>query len=177
MTFAAIEERRLKLGLSIDALLAAAGFSRSFYYRLDALPAERRRVALARLRIAMSRLAGKPQDLAVSENRLTLYTYLAVLALVCREKGVDPALVQANDPARKATADPDWLLAAQMRRLALYLANCGLGLNQAPLAKATGLTPAAVSLAIQKLEARRDTDADLDRWLDAMTEALGGGAT
>lgn len=89
------------------------------------------------------------------------------LSAVCRHLGLDFAAVKASDPKRGATANRTWRTESHARQLALYLANQLCGIPQAELARAAGLTPAAVCLALKAVEDRRD-----DPTFDALVQAI-----
>lgn len=76
------------------------------------------------------------------------------------------------DPARRATADPVWLSAAHTRRVAFAIANQVFGFSISDVARAAGVTKAAVSAAIREIEDLRDSDAALDRLLQRIEEIV-----
>lgn len=80
----------------------------------------------------------------------------AFLASACRHLSLDLAVVKASEPSRRATACHSWRQQAYVRQLALYLANQATGLPQAELARAIGVTRAAVCAAVREVEDRRD---------------------
>lgn len=170
-----IEAKRVAIGLSIEQLTGAAGVTSSYYRLLRQDSAQPRRAIIARLKAALSRLTGRPADLAAPEIRLVFYSYQMALALVCERAGVSTSTVHAQDPSRRATADKDWLAAAKLRRQAYYLLNCALGIDQADIAKATGMTPAAISLACRAIEQERDDDG-FDQLMDELTRTITGDA-
>jgi transcriptional regulator with XRE-family HTH domain len=136
----AIEERRLRLGVTIGQLERAAGISNGHYTRL------------------LKGTAARPTTIAKIEqalSRLEECVFKLCVAIVAMEAGTNAAFVFSHDPAKRATANPDWMRAAELRRKALYMANVVVGLPQATLARAAGMTKSAVSLAMQELEADR----------------------
>lgn len=152
-----IEERRRQAGFSQEMLARAAGIS-SGYYRNALTGARQASPALvARLKSGLYRLersAGEPQ------RHGTHVTWRLAVVLAARLYGEDPAAVLAHDPARRATADPQWLAAARVRERALYICHVICGLAQRELAAVAGMTPAAVSYAMGRVEDARDEDAD-----------------
>ncbi|MBB98344.1 MAG: hypothetical protein CML67_02220 [Rhodobacteraceae bacterium] len=98
----------------------------------------------------------------MGERALNPHTITYLVAIVCAARGeqVVPLDVLAHDPARRATSDPAWLAAARVRRRALYIANVCFGVSQADLARVSGMTAAAVSLAVNAVEDMRDDDDD-----------------
>ena len=148
----AIEERRRRLGVSIGQLERAAGISNGHYTRL-LKGVTARPPTLAKIDQALARLSRRedPHD----RERLEECVFKLCVAFVAMEAGTNAAFVFSHDPAKRATANPDWMRAADLRRKALYMANVVVGLPQATLARAAGMTKSAVSLAMQELEAER----------------------
>ncbi|KTR08583.1 hypothetical protein NS365_01205 [Aureimonas ureilytica] len=95
---------------------------------------------------------------------------------MCAREGVATGDVLRHDPARRATSDAAWLRAARLRQRAIALVNQGLDLPQSELARALGLTPAAVSLAMGAVEDARHDDPQLDRDMDELERLLRGEA-
>ena len=89
-----------------------------------------------------------------------MLVYRLCLGLVCQAEGVPVAEVLASDPGRRATFDPVWKRAADLRGRALYVAHAYCGIPQAQLAAAAGLTNAAVSLAMGRVEDACEPDDD-----------------
>ncbi|AZN71841.1 hypothetical protein D5400_11640 [Georhizobium profundi] len=148
----AIEDRRLALKVSIRKLERTAGLSHGEYRRIvDSQSC--RPTTIAKLEQALARLSRRedPHD----RERLEECVFRLCVAIVAMEAGTNAAFVFSHDPAKRATANPDWMRAAELRRKALYMANVVVGLPQATLARAAGMTKSAVSLAMQELEAER----------------------
>ena len=85
----------------------------------------------------------------------------------------DAAEIQLSMPQKRATADPQWRLAADMRRMAFGLANSGLGLSQAQIGRGAGVTRSAVHLALQQHEDARSAAA-YDARFDRLENAIRG---
>jgi chromosomal replication initiation ATPase DnaA len=98
-------------------------------------------------------------ELKDPDETLMLATYGGFLVTVCPHYGVTPQEVRATSPQRGATADKRWQACAHARQAAIYLTNTALGVQQHRLARALGLTRAAVCLAIRSVEDRRDDKA------------------
>ena len=101
--------------------------------------------------------------------------YQLYLTAVCAYQGLTLNQVK-RELARpgQPTFDRGWRRAAYARQLALYLANTIDNVPQARLAEVTGLTRAAVCLALRSIEYLRDVrdfDASIDLVADALTEA------
>lgn len=105
------------------------------------------------------------------ESRCAAQYRLAV-SLVAVAVKVSPRFILDADPARRATADPQWLRAAHLRRIALYIANQFLNVPQADLARAASMSKANVCVTLKDIEDARDTDDELARILDAVEEAF-----
>lgn len=168
-----IEARRAKAGIPVSRLAAAANLSaRVYFYHLhgERVPSAG---TIGRLKAALARLTGRAATAPATEARLVLLVYLAVLGVVCQQAGVATADVHRHDPNRRATADPDWQRAAKLRRRTVYLVNTAYGVAQSEIARAIGVTPAAVSLACKAIEDERE-DPATDLLFDTLTATLTG---
>lgn len=76
------------------------------------------------------------------------------------------------DPGRRATANPEWQRAAEVRRVGYFIANQFLGFRTSDLARAAGVTKQAVSSAIRELEWERDAEGGNNRQLDELLSRL-----
>jgi hypothetical protein len=94
--------------------------------------------------------------------------YETFLAAVCARQGLTPKEVkrQLARPGRP-NFDTQWRRAVYARQLALYLANTVHNVPQVRLADVTGLTKAAVCLALQAIEDLRE-----DRAFDRNVETV-----
>lgn len=138
------------MGISIDRLAAAASITERGY-----------RLCRAGQRAAGSDTIGK---LATALNRFRLgfgaeagqlaphAAFRVCLVLAAFYLNSDPKIALSTDPSRRANADPAWAKAAQVRRLAIWIANGQLGFGGADLARAAGLTKQAVSAAWRAIE-------------------------
>jgi len=161
----AIDQVRQAHGISMNRLAAEAGVSRTWYQTIDRDPARASEAVLSRLAAALRRLReGQRHDEAMLAS-LVAATYGGFLAAVCRELALDVALVRAADPRAGKTADVGWRAMARARQLAVYLTNISLGVQQRVLARAVGLTPAAICLGLKTIEDLRD-----DIAIDALIE-------
>lgn len=170
VAFDAIDEERRRRGLSIADVARRAGITDRTYANYRA-GARTLRPATARALWRALQMAGAPSETGPDEH--TRRHYRLVLALLAERHGVALPDVERHDPARRATNDPDWMRAARLRRLAVYLCNTAFALPQAELARVTGLSPAAVSLACADIEQERDEPAT-ERMLDDLTTLLIG---
>lgn len=133
---------------------------------LELALAGRRRLTrwyIRRCELAIEALQGG--DLGEAEPSIQHLTaiYRGFLAEACRLYGVD------MDAARVATAGEG----VRARHLALYLTNTELAIRGATLARLFGLTRAAVTLAIQGVEDRRE-DAAFDAEVSRIARRITG---
>jgi len=156
------------LGSSRGEVLRLAGMPENYLWRLLRGNVRLTRVALVRIRLAVSR--ARRMDTAPDGQRAAAGYRLAV-AVVGNFLGVSPAEILAADPGKRATADAAWLAAARQRRLALYVAHIYLGIPQAELARAAGMSKAAVSIAMNDVEDLRG-ELETERLLGAIEEAF-----
>ncbi|WDZ77928.1 hypothetical protein PWG15_05335 [Ensifer adhaerens] len=98
--------------------------------------------------------------------------YRMAIAFVAHAADVKPAFILEADPARRATADPLWLRAARLRRIALYIANQYLHVEQADLARAASMSKANVSYAMKDVEDDRQSDAEIEAIIRAVEGAF-----
>jgi hypothetical protein len=170
-----IERRRRTLRISTVRLCGSAGVGRQTYrYALAGLYAPRP-ATLAKLNHALHRFqigfAGEASRIAPHA------AYKACVILACFLADKDDwdkkaKIALGADPARRATADPVWLAAAHTRRVAFAIANQVFGFSISDVARAGGVTKAAVSAAIPELEDLRDHDAALDLLLNRLEEVV-----
>lgn len=171
MALAEIEARRAELDIPIHELERGADLSGGHYWRLLTGGCAPRPSTLARLEASLQRLASRA-NAAAGERALEGVFRLSVV-VAALATGADAAAAQASDPARRATQDPEWMAAAQVRRLAVYLINAGLGLSQTETAKAAGMSKQAVSQAVREIEERR-SDKAFERLVAGLETAIMG---
>lgn len=141
-----IERKRRRLGISQSQLASFAGVNRSHYSDIVHRKKEPRRDTVAKLRHALSRYENGRAEAQPA------MIYRLCLLYVCQVEHVDFENVLAQDPKRRATFDPAWKRAADAREKALYVSHTICGVPQRQLAAAAGVTPAAVSLAMGRVE-------------------------
>ncbi len=156
------------LTCSQSEVLRLAGMDRNYITRLLNREFKLTRAALQRIRLAAARARRK--DVAPDGQRAAS-AYRLAAAIVGHQLGVSPAEILAADPAKRATADPAWLAVARQRRLALYVAHIYLGIPQAELARAAGMSKAAVSIAMNDVEDLRG-EPETEALLSAIEEAF-----
>lgn len=126
------------------------------------------RAAFVRLRLAAAR--ARRQDFAPN-GHLAAASYRLAVALVADKFSSSPGKILASDPSKRATADPEWMASARLRRLALYVAHIYLRIPQAELAHAAGMSKAAVSIAMNDVEDLRG-EPETEALLAAIEEAF-----
>lgn len=140
-------EKIIAAGSSYAAVCRAAGVSASHFGH--ALAGRRRasRWYIRRCELALDRLlAGDPGE-AEPSDQLIRALYNAYLGEAARHYGIS-----LDEAGRAGTAGPR----AHARQLAWYLVNTEFCVRKATLARLFGLTRAALSLAINSVEDRRD---------------------
>lgn len=168
-----IEQRRLALKISRTELERAAGLSANY---LSAVAASRyvpRESTLARLNTALSNIAKKRGGGDMPDFPLTV-AYRLALIVAAHTLGHDASAAQAADPSRRATQCPDWMKAAEVRRLALYLLTSECGFSQSEVARAAGLTKQAVSEICRDMEAIRDEGSAFEAMVDTLRNWIMG---
>jgi hypothetical protein len=169
-------------GLKASLVLREAGLGSSYLYHvrrgmkpLTPRVAERIRQAISELRrqqklAAKAAVSADKEPADPSRSRCAAQYRMAV-GFVALAADVSPKFILSADPARRATADADWLRASRLRWIALYIANCYLHVSQADLARAACMSRANVCRSLQDLEDRRG-DAEIETILAAIEEAF-----
>lgn len=117
----------------------------------------RLRIALAQLKRNKS-IEGRGREVSAQypERGAALRAYRLAVALVAQSSQVQPSFILEADPAKRATADPKWMKAAKLRRLALYITSTYLDISQAELARAVGVSKATICVLLKELGDERD---------------------
>lgn len=141
-----IERKRRQLKLSASQLSALAGINPNHYSTLVARKANPKASTIANLRLALARHARGGAALP------PFLIYRLCLLYVCQAENANLVAVLAQDPTRRATQDPDWMRAAEIRGKALYIAHNYCSVPQKQLAEVVGISTAAVSQAMGRVE-------------------------
>ena len=168
-----IDRRRRRLGISVERLIGEARVTYFTWRHAMKGDMVTRSSTLARLDRALARLnAGERQQ---TEGALTR-SYRHMVGLIAEWSGVDVAGAQAIafDFSKEKPSSPDWIAAARVRRLAMYVL-AAAGERKADVARAIGCTRQNVMQAVSAIEALRASDAFVDTLLDRL-DALRGGA-
>lgn len=158
-----IEAERKRLGLSMARLCQAAGIDPRTYGRILAGARQPRRDTLARLEAGLARLRrGERGGAAAGRALQTRMIYRLLLAQLAREAGIDVRAALDHNPQLKATANEEWVRISRLRDVTSYMLNAVLGLPNAEVAKAAGVTPPAIHSALKKVEDKRAEHPDLE---------------
>jgi hypothetical protein len=172
LTLEHVEARRAALGVTKQDLEREAGLPTGYYSGyLLAGRVRPRRSTLTKLWLASKNVAWRTRQNHAAVTAKALFRMAMVL--VAAATGRKPADLHRHDPARRATQSAEWMAAAEVRQIALYLLHIGLGLSQTWIADGAGMTKQAVSNAVQNIEDRR-SDPELDRLLDRLTADIQG---
>ncbi|NTF67713.1 hypothetical protein [Rhizobium rhizogenes] len=168
LNFSELDLTMKNSGISASDVIRMAGLDTGYIARLRRGEKKLTRVMFMRIRLAIARI--KRGETSI-DGSLPSACYRLAVAYVARERGRTPEFVLSADPGKRATADKIWMEAAQLRRWALYIANVYLNVPQAELARAAGMSKAAVSYAMNDVEDERG-DPDLEKLLAAVEGAF-----
>lgn len=158
MNFEMIERERKKLKISVAQLCRAAGVSVRCYERIRSGKREARGDTIAKLNAGFASLKRGDKGHA-TEGRMI---FRLVLAQLAREKGIDVQAALTHNPQQKATASEEWMKITELRDQTCYLLNTVAGMSNAAVARAAGVTPPAITVAIRKVEDKREAHPELE---------------
>jgi hypothetical protein len=165
-----INRKRAVMKIPVTGLCTQAGVATSVFFEGLNGKTNMRPETLAKLNAAIGRFK---MAFAGDAGPMSCHAaYRVSLVYAAAELKQNPKTALASDPSRKATSDPDWLAAAEVRRLAFWIATRMLGFNGSEVGRAAGVTRAAVSEAIKKIEDARDHDRQLDKLLSHIEEVF-----
>lgn len=170
MTFEQIEARRAQMNIPISRLCAAAGYDNASFHEVRNGRKQAQPSTLAKLQLALKRF-----QTGFGGEASAIAPHAAVkgcIALAAFYLGADIRAALKADPSRRATANAEWMQAAQVRRLGLWIANQWFGFKQADLARAAGMTKQAVQAAVSELEWERDREGGDNRDLDRVMRRI-----
>lgn len=168
-----IERRRMSLKVSRTDLERAANLSANYLSALIAGRRRPRKATLSRLNTALDNLRKARGRSDGADFALTVAFRLAVI-VSAHALGHDPLAAQMADPARRATQSPDWMRAAEVRRLALYLLSSECGFTKTAVGDAAGMTKQAVSEVCKDLEAIRNEGSAFEQLVDTVRDWIMG---
>jgi hypothetical protein len=166
LNFTELDVMMKNAGVTAAAVCRLAQLHPSYFSRLRAGEFKLTIKNANRIRLAIARLRRGDNNV---DDALPSACYRLAVAYVAHARGRTPDFVLSADPGKRATADPIWMEASQMRRWAIYIANQYLNLPQAELARAAGMSKAAVSYAMNDVEDERGDPA-----LEALLAAVEG---
>ena len=162
-------------------IVRAAGLDARYLYQirngrrtLTLRTVNRLRVALDQLKKEQAKDEKQRKIVVVYPERdMAVRSYRLAVAMVGQFYGVKPHFILSADPAKRATADPIWMLAARYRRLALYITATYLDVSQAELARAVGISKATICVLLKELGDERDQP-EIEAALAYVEEAFAG---
>jgi len=175
-TFQDVEAARRRAGMTVNAMCHAAGVGAHLYYRARSGRTVPTPKTLERWRRALvggpaaKRLSGAPVN-----STLLRATYRGYVAALAPEMGTAAPEVLASDPGLRANSDPAWALAARVRALAVYCVVVEFDMPAARVAAAIGITRAAASAILKRVEDLRD-EAGVDALVDRVGKLISGRA-
>ncbi len=169
-----IEVTRRQNGVTQEALERAAMIAGRHYAHLLAGRYAPRKGTVNALRLALRRLIVTPEADTSPQSAFCNMSIRAAIALICEARGLDAEKIQNSIASKRATQSPEWLEAARVRRDAWALVSNAFGISGSDLARAAGVSKAAISLALRAVEDARD-DRDFDREMERLERALTGG--
>ncbi|MBB4649261.1 hypothetical protein GGQ99_000983 [Aminobacter niigataensis] len=151
-------------------LCAVAGVGRRTYDYMHNGTTAPQAATLGRLQTALDRLRRGVGGEAYGLAPHAVYKSCMVVAASYMQANATAAL--DADPGRRATANPEWQRAAEVRRVGYFIANQFLGFKISDLARAAGVTKQAVSTAVRELEWERDREGGNNGQLDRLLSKL-----
>lgn len=158
MTFDMIETERRRLKIPVAQLCRQAGMPSRTYERIRTGTRSPRGDTLARLAAALAACKRGEKEGGMEGRAL----FRLVLAQLAREVGIDVSAALEHKPQQKATASPEWMEISRLRDVACYILNTVLGMSNAEVARAAGVTPPAITVAIRKVEDKREAHPELE---------------
>ncbi|WP_377299645.1 hypothetical protein [Rhizobium sp. SGZ-381] len=154
--------------VSDAAITRAAGLHSTYLRRIRDGKIRVTRKTLERINHAITRVQkGDGEPTAVRASG----AFKLAVCLVASVAGVRPQFILSADPAKRKTADPDWLRAARLRWIALYICVIHMHFSQASVATAANMSRANVCRSLKDLEDRRG-EAEIELVLSAIEEAF-----
>ncbi|APY13183.1 hypothetical protein GJU93_06005 [Brucella sp. 10RB9212] len=169
-----IEEIRRENGIAQYHVERAAMLCNGYYSLLITGAKRPRMGTLNALRLALRRLIVTPEADTSPQSAFCNMAIRAAIALLCEARGLNAEKIQNSIASKRATQSPEWLEAARVRRDAWALVSNAFGISGSDLARAAGVSKAAISLALRAVEDARD-DKEFDREMERLERALTGG--
>jgi transcriptional regulator with XRE-family HTH domain len=166
----AIERARVRAGLSHEELCRRAGIQARNWYQVRAGKHAPKARTLERLEAVLAAAPG--QAPARPAGVIKSFHHLVMIALA-RGLAFNVDTLLATDFSVQRPRNPQWLAAARINRMAMYLTAVELQVDNAELARALGCTRANVFAARRAVEDLRD-DKAIDELLRQVTFELTG---
>jgi len=167
----ALEKRRIARGIRREELCVAARLSLRGYTFFLAGTYTPRQATLERLDAALDELA--PRASPPAPKIIALF-HANAMAAIAAERHVAIGVVMTADFSRQRPRNRKWLQAARIRGLAMYITVAELGIGQAELARALGISKTAVAKALTQIEEAREDGGRLDRLIERVAIRLKG---
>lgn len=168
----AIERRRRDIGMSHVDLLRAAGVDRDAWRDMRSGKTTAKEATIARLNAALEGQRPKPRAEAI------VAFYRALMALLAKETGLNPDVVLAQDFSTERPNNPDWLRAAKLRRIAIYIAAVELDLGEkhvnARIGRAIGCSRQNIKQARDQVDELRESDIAVAALIDKCAAIVTG---
>lgn len=164
----AINKARITAGLSHEGLCSRSQVSVRNWYRLVRGEQEPSDLVLGRLRKGLGEFTtAKPPAVIQSYHRL-------VMILIATEQKFSVAALLATDFSVQRPQVPEWLQAARIHNMAVYVTTVELEVENAEFARALGISREAVRKARNKVEDLRD-DPVIDELLSRVRQQVRAG--
>lgn len=159
----AVERRRVTAGMSHSALCLAAGIEANNWHKLRRGTHRPSDLTLRKLNAALDApRQAKPAQIVAGFHRL-------VMQLIALEMKFDVNTLLATDFSVQRPSNPQWLRAARIRQMAIYITTVELQLSNADLGRALGDTRANIKFARDAIEDRREDGNEIDLALSAVS--------
>jgi hypothetical protein len=166
----ALETRRRAKKIPREALYLAAKIDARTYERMLAGSTAPQRGTRIRLKRALEELAGFQPRMPPQQAVIAAF-HRAAMAAIAYAEGRSGNAVVATDFSRQRPEDPEWLAAARIRAFATDIAVCELDLEAAAVARAIGISKAAIGKQLKRVADLRD-DPAIEAVLDGIAKTL-----
>lgn len=162
-----IEVVRVESKISIAKLCAEAKVHPNTYRELRRGACTPQDITLVKLTKAVQRIRAseaeylEPPQVVVAFHRLLMH-------LLARQLSFDLDQLRATDFAVQRPFNPQWLAAARIRQMAIYIMAVEMEVSNADLGRALGLTRANIKYARDEVEQRREDGNEIDQALTAV---------
>lgn len=163
-----VDATRRQSGISIAKLCAAAKVHPNTYRELRRGACTPLEITLDKFTRALDRIrTGKAQEVAPPQVVAGFHRLL--MQLIATQMGFDHELLLATDFSVQRPSNPQWLRAARIRQMAIYVVAVELQVSNADLGRALGDTRANIKFARDAIEDRREDGNEIDSALTAVS--------